>query len=538
MTVSVRPALELLSDVPPTPRRPGQAEDARSTARRFLTLEEPEWAGPTCLASPTSGLTSELLLVEELQGRSLAPSTRRHYAGHVEAWIAWCETRGVDALPASPSDVAAHVATYGVLTGTQGRPLRDESGELQKGAAPVSVDVRLAAIDKLHEFAGHPRPGSDETVRRVMRGLRRSFGVRPERARDALDWDRLGRVLALTRTDDAPTRRRRAVLVARARLGATAGQLARLTWPAVNLLEDRVDVLLPPTRRGGVVRLVSVPRSRHVLTCLATALETLADGADGLYVFTEGNGAPLTRQAIHLQIAGIEAAGGGRLDELSEARLNRLLESVHPGRGGGVAGARNASLLLTGWFGALRRSNLVGLQWRDVTELPGGDVRLTLRFSKTNQTGEVEYVFLPCHTADPSRCPVTALAEWRRHVARAVGGDPAQVCPTAPVYAPVDRHGRIAVTRTGVPRRLSGEAVNEIVARLSVAAGLSGAADNQYGGHSLRVGFVTEALRRGMTVPEIMQVTKHRDARTVHRYGRAENLPENNPARSLLSRLA
>ena len=76
-----------------------------------------------------------------------------------------------------------------------------------------------------------------------------------------------------------------------------------------------------------------------------------------------------------------------------------------------LAGARDRALLLVGFVGALRRSELASLQVDDIGEHPNGLV-LTLPRAKTNQTGEhVELVVLP-RAANPAHCAVTALQAW------------------------------------------------------------------------------------------------------------------------------
>ena len=71
--------------------------------------------------------------------------------------------------------------------------------------------------------------------------------------------------------------------------------------------------------------------------------------------------------------------------------------------------ARDTALLLVGFAGAFRRSELVGLRYEDMTEFPDG-LELLLRRSKTDQDGQGRTVFIPC--ARGARCPVKALKHW------------------------------------------------------------------------------------------------------------------------------
>jgi site-specific recombinase XerC len=82
---------------------------------------------------------------------------------------------------------------------------------------------------------------------------------------------------------------------------------------------------------------------------------------------------------------------------------------------------RDRAILLLGWSGALRRSEIVGLDRADLRFVKQG-VEITLRRSKTNQEGDHERVAIPLGP-DGRACPVCALADWVARVPqdRAVG---------------------------------------------------------------------------------------------------------------------
>jgi integrase len=182
---------------------------------------------------------------------------------------------------------------------------------------------------------------------------------------------------------------------------------------------------------------------------------------------------------------------------------------------------RDAALLTCGWFAALRRSNMVALNWSDLTWDSSGDIRVRLRWSKTDQQGQGAWNWLPRLDGDLA-CPVTALTAWRDRVAELVGGDPHVVCPEAPVFPAMNRHDQLQIDEDG-PRRLRGEAVNELVQQLAVLVGLAEAKPphgSPVGGHSLRAGFVTQALLARVPVVEVAKITHHGDPRSLARYHR------------------
>src|SRR3546814_372846 len=83
--------------------------------------------------------------------------------------------------------------------------------------------------------------------------------------------------------------------------------------------------------------------------------------------------------------------------------------------------------------------------------------------------------------------------------------------------------------RTRVGPALSPAAVGEIVQRRASLAGLEG----DFGGHSLRSGFVTEASRQGVSLPAIMQLTEHRAVSSVVGYFQSGGAATNPAARLL-----
>lgn len=161
--------------------------------------------------------------------------------------------------------------------------------------------------------------------------------------------------------------------------------------------------------------------------------------------------------------------------------------------------ARDKALLLVGFAGAFRRSELVAIDVEDITHYSHG-IEVLIRRSKTDQEGEGRTVFIP-QARSVERCPVQALAEWLR-----ISG-----IDRGSIFRPVNRHDQVA------GKRLSAQAVALIVKSTVAAARGTGAAD-LIGGHSLRAGFVTEAAMSGLPTAAIMGQTGHRSLEMVYRY--------------------
>ena len=169
----------------------------------------------------------------------------------------------------------------------------------------------------------------------------------------------------------------------------------------------------------------------------------------------------------------------------------------------GLIGCRDRALILLGFAGAFRRSELVGLDVEDCGFGKDG-LTVTLRRSKTDQERQGRKIGIP-YGSNPETCPVRVLQTWLEQTAATSG----------PVFRSINRHGRIQ------PRRLSPADVARIVKKLAERAGLDA---TKYAGHSLRAGHATSAAIAGASERSIMNQTGHRSVQMVRRYIRDGSL--------------
>ena len=162
-----------------------------------------------------------------------------------------------------------------------------------------------------------------------------------------------------------------------------------------------------------------------------------------------------------------------------------------------IIGKRDRALLLIGFAAARRRSELVALDVADLEFVDAG-VIVHVRRSKTDQEGRGEIVAVP---HGKRLQPVAALREWL-----AAAG-----ITSGPVFRPIGKGGRV------LSSRLSGRSVADIIKRHAAAAKLDPAI---FSGHSLRAGFVTQALADGADPFAVMNITLHRDISTLRDYDR------------------
>jgi integrase len=167
-----------------------------------------------------------------------------------------------------------------------------------------------------------------------------------------------------------------------------------------------------------------------------------------------------------------------------------------------LRGTRDCALLLAGFAGALRRSELAGLDVADLEEVAAGIV-VTLRRSKGDQAGEGQIVGLP--RADGPLCPVRALKAWLAAAGIVEG----------PVFRSIFRRtGGKASERIG-GARLDPRSVARIVQKCAGAAGLPAA---EFGGHSLRRGPMTTASRGDASIWKMKELGRYRSLDTLLEY--------------------
>lgn len=217
---------------------------------------------------------------------------------------------------------------------------------------------------------------------------------------------------------------------------------------------------------------------------------------------------PAKTEQIHLVMSGIRRALGRAQTQKAPA-VTEVIRAMLDTLGSGPAGLRDRALLLIGFAGAFRRSELVALDIADLAFVPSGVV-ITLRRSKTDQEGQGRNIGIPMGLF-VATCPVRALRSWIE-AAELVSGA---------LFRPIDRHGNIKADR------LTSHAVARIVKRTAAAAGLDA---GLFSGHSLRAGLATAAAAAGAGDRSIQKQTGHKSRAMLDRYIRSAELFRDNAA--------
>lgn len=254
-------------------------------------------------------------------------------------------------------------------------------------------------------------------------------------------------------------------------------------------------------------------RPEAVATYLAAlALAGKADSTIGRHLAAigwkhrqEGLVSPVQRDervVIADTLAGIRREQRARPSARKSAITARELAAmIAAAEGEGTRSIRDRAIMALGLAAALRRSELVMLEWRDVEMVDKG-LKPTLRHSKTDQDGEGQVIAVP---AGKTLKPVERLRAWL-----AVRGSSA-----GPLFYQIDPQGRMT------DKPMSDRSIARLIQKYAERVGLD---PETIGGHSLRAGFLTEASRNGATIAKMPEVSRHKKVEVLLGYVRSAEL--------------
>tara|TARA_B100001996_G_scaffold232649_1_gene179556 strand:+ start:405 stop:1322 length:918 start_codon:yes stop_codon:yes gene_type:complete len=161
---------------------------------------------------------------------------------------------------------------------------------------------------------------------------------------------------------------------------------------------------------------------------------------------------------------------------------------------------RDKAIMLVGFSGGFRRSELVNIDYEDL-EFVNEGLKIFIKRSKTDQSGEGMIKAIP-YFDNKIFCPVIAIKNWIN----------------------------FSEIRSGKIFSVSDKSIALIIKKYALIAGLD---PNKYGGHSLRSGFATSAAESGAEERNIMAMTGHKTTQMVRRYIQEANLFKNNALNKL-----
>lgn len=171
-----------------------------------------------------------------------------------------------------------------------------------------------------------------------------------------------------------------------------------------------------------------------------------------------------------------------------------------------IIGIRDKALLSFGWASAMRRSEIVSLNWNDLKFIEEG-ITVRIRTSKTDKFGEGQYIAI-LYGRNKAYCPVRLLQDWKNISMQDL---------EEPIFTSLSKTGKIK----GI--RLSPIDVARIVKKYAMMIGLD---ESLFAGHSLRTGLITTASKNSVFDHVIMKHSRHKTAQMIHIYTRDKSLVE------------
>ena len=219
-----------------------------------------------------------------------------------------------------------------------------------------------------------------------------------------------------------------------------------------------------------------------------------------------GLDSPTADKKVKVLLKGIAREKKTRIKQAAAFSLAAFKRTVRAIDAATPTGLRNRALLLLGFTGAFRRSELEALNIEDLA-FDGEGLVVSLDKSKTNQLGQAEEKAI-FYSPDPALCPIRSLQAWLRVLGRETG------C----VFVSLRKNQHLTA------RRMTTKYINLIVQQ-HLGPG--------YTAHSLRASFVTVSKLNGADDAKVMNQTKHKTSAMIRRYTRLDNVRQHNSAKEL-----
>ena len=187
--------------------------------------------------------------------------------------------------------------------------------------------------------------------------------------------------------------------------------------------------------------------------------------------------------------------------------LKSIINAIDDQKINEIKKARDKAILLIGFGGGFRRTELISIDHEDLEFVTEG-LKITIKRSKTDQFGEGMVKGLPYFSSD-IYCPVMNLKKWL---------DLSNI-NSGPIFRRFSKGSNIT------NNRLTDQSVVLLIKKYLNLAGIE---NSNYSGHSLRSGFATVAAESGADERSIMSMTGHKTTQMVRRYIKEANIFKNN----------
>jgi site-specific recombinase XerD len=215
---------------------------------------------------------------------------------------------------------------------------------------------------------------------------------------------------------------------------------------------------------------------------------------------------PTQNRIFRTVMEGIKRTIGIRQKQAPAFKLNILKQLLREFDTENNANLRNKALVLLGFTGAFRRSELVALNVEDLSFTDDGLI-VSMNKSKTNQYGDYEEKAI-FYSPEAVLCPIRTLQTWIQRLDKTTGA----------LFVRVRKGDRLTTDR------LTDKTVNDLVKKYF---------GGEFSAHSLRASFITITKINGADDSEIMRQSKHKTSAMIQRYTRIEDIKKHNAGMKL-----
>jgi len=445
-------------------------------------------------------LASTAKAAADFVNSDVGASTEATYGYAFCGFEKFCTAATFVALPAEPEAVVLYLTVMADRTGRSGDPLKHPT--LEKTVHAVSFE---------HRRRGYPDPTKDPMVRRWLEGHARRYPIAATPKCPLLIED-IEKLCLAAEAAVVVSLRDAAIVMAAVQPGSDLGaaRLASLISPSqVEILDDGASALLwvacGTSRREQIPVQILAEEDSRICPVRAFSALLAAHVKGRPLLANEVDGRQLTRQGVRKIIRRLTDLGpgpdiGGPAKLGTDARL-RVADLIY---GASADTLRDMALITNQYWAARRGAEVAAMHMRHV-EMEEEGVVWHIDRSKTDPFGKGYTVGAPADE-DSSACPTRALEAWLRRYTLLLGRE---LRDDDPVFPRLDRADYLSAP-------ISRAAVGKIIQRRAAAAGLTG----DYGAHSPRSGFVTDAINNDVPAVKIAKQGGWQSVESLDRYYR------------------
>lgn len=211
---------------------------------------------------PSTDIQQLMEKAEEFRGNALADSTFRAYKTAWKLFLEWCKQHGKVSLPAAPETVELYITDLAI-----------------KGQKVSTINKKMVAISKVHQFAGYDSPTWDQGVKATWKGIQRDIGLY-QKGKEPLLIEDLKRMVIL-QPETLMGIRNRALLVLGFSAALRRSEIANIEVQHIQFVHEGIKLFLPKRKSDQAKEgtIIGLPFGSNPLTCPVRTIQKWLNAA-------------------------------------------------------------------------------------------------------------------------------------------------------------------------------------------------------------------------------------------------------------------